>query len=693
MQRDRHAQFPVGEAHLGECAAHALDGAAQALERPFGHPYSGAGLQGAALHGHAALALGAAQALQVAVTSVSLASMFTRPGFLNASNGRLNTSDTSYASTKLLDLNWIEIKQVKLLGLTTIASIAFYDENQGFISASAVATNNTYVTTIPSIPSNAVYVAFCYKISDAANEILRVAFKPAADALTPQAVADNQMFLDRAFSRQGFHNASSSLFQADSTWRTTPLIDLGYLWVSRINLTGNGNVNSIAFYDEAGAFISGVVGTTGSRVATVPSIPSGAYYFSMTYQLSDVVNCSISVVSTAAVSPWRADGKIAIDVGSKLTNSGYVDTAGLVVITTGWTYSDFIKISPGEKVGLSLYGHPNISNVAFYDANLQFISGLTKTGPASVWTQTATAPAGAVYFRLSSNTTAKTAIYTTSLSAQLLASSSVATPKFTATPFKRPRAMRLTSTNKVVVYGDSRSDERDYPWIPTVLASVTGTATVGAGISGSSIPTQVTDANMAALFARNADVVIWLPAGNQQARLGTVGTFDGTTIGEPIVPQSDISLDFNATTYPYMIQALDHGVRKWLAQYYNIRARAGLTGSETETEKNNKIRAVQKPMLILCSDLPQKRSGDPYISDPANWERKRQAIIEVANRNKVHCVDTMAVMGWDMSLEPSWTSPSDKVTNNGIYTMDGLHFNEHGALAIYQVVCADAGLV
>ena len=42
-----------------------------------------------------------------------------------------------------------------------------------------------------------------------------------------------------------------------------------------------------------------------------------------------------------------------------------------------------------------------------------------------------------------------------------------------------------------------------------------------------------------------------------------------------------------------------------------------------------------------------------------------------------------------MSLEPYWTSPTDKDTNNGIYTMDGLHPNKYGYRRIAEIFCKD----
>jgi hypothetical protein len=140
------------------------------------------------------------------------------------------------------------------------------------------------------------------------------------------------------------------------------------------------------------------------------------------------------------------------------------------------------------------------------------------------------------------------------------------------------------------------------------------------------------------------------------------------------------------------VQNVDLAVQKIIAQYKDIRTRAALTGSETEAQKNDKIRAVVKPILVLVTDLPQQRSADATFGLAANWERKRQAIIEVAAYRKVRCVDFQARWPIDMTIEPSWTNPTDKVTNNGVWFMDGLHPNEFLFDELACMVGGDLGL-
>ena len=60
--------------------------------------------------------------------------------------------------------------------------------------------------------------------------------------------------------------------------------------------------------------------------------------------------------------------------------------------------------------------------------------------------------------------------------------------------------------------------------------------------------------------------------------------------GQTIVSETNINLDYSGTKF---IQAISHIIRKLDAYYYNFRSRASLTGSETETEKDNKIEAVK----------------------------------------------------------------------------------------------------
>ena len=91
--------------------------------------------------------------------------------------------------------------------------------------------------------------------------------------------------------------------------------------------------------------------------------------------------------------------------------------------------------------------------------------------------------------------------------------------------------------------------------------------------------------------------------------------------GESIVSETNINLDYSGTKF---IQAISHIIRKLDAYYYNFRSRASLTGSETETEKDNKIESVKKPLIFICTDIPQKRnnSSDDRISTPVEINNK-----------------------------------------------------------------------
>lgn len=60
-------------------------------------------------------------------------------------------------------------------------------------------------------------------------------------------------------------------------------------------------------------------------------------------------------------------------------------------------------------------------------------------------------------------------------------------------------------------------------------------------------------------------------------------------------------------------------MRRILGSYANVRVNAALTGAETEAEKTAKIDAVKKPVLIPCTDLPQKRSSGSSRSLAASW--------------------------------------------------------------------------
>lgn len=241
--------------------------------------------------------------------------------------------------------------------------------------------------------------------------------------------------------------------------------------------------------------------------------------------------------------------------------------------------------------------------------------------------------------------------------------------------------LALPSTAKILLYGDSISST-DYTFYKDWMIYYSGLSDVyNGGFSGRTAAYIASDAALARIFNYDPDVIIFQTGGNDVGDV--VGTF-GAVPSETTVSETDISVDYNGT---YFIQAVSHIIRKVKAHYYNIVTRAALTGTETASEKIAKINAVKKPYIAFMTPTPQKRNGgDLTWSSEANWIRKRNAIVECCNKYNVHCIDIYSLWGVDMSLEPEWTSPTDQINQNGIYTMDGLHPSQAGYQRISELI-------
>ena len=240
----------------------------------------------------------------------------------------------------------------------------------------------------------------------------------------------------------------------------------------------------------------------------------------------------------------------------------------------------------------------------------------------------------------------------------------------------------IFKNKKLLLYGDSRVST-DYPFTKTILEGrLSLSECYNGGFSGYTTAQLATNACLNRIFNYNADFICILLGGNDNGQSGSIGTFSTSSelysLGEAIVSETNINLDYSGTKF---IQAISHIIRKLDAYYYNFRSRASLTGSETETEKDNKIEAVKKPLIFICTDIPQKRnnSSDEF-SKQINWERKRLAIIEACEKYNFPYYDlyTEVIKNIKFSLEPYWVSPTNTSNNKGIYTMDGLHLNKYG---------------
>src|SRR3546814_18272575 len=104
----------------------------------------------------------------------------------------------------------------------------------------------------------------------------------------------------------------------------------------------------------------------------------------------------------------------------------------------------------------------------------------------------------------------------------------------------------------------------------------------------------------------------------------------GAIPGEPVVSETDIDADYAGTKF---IQAVSHIIRKLVADYDNVRERADLSGSETESEKQAKIDTVITPTNAIATTMPAKRtSTSNAFPNLANWKRTRDALVMFFNR-------------------------------------------------------------
>ena len=253
---------------------------------------------------------------------------------------------------------------------------------------------------------------------------------------------------------------------------------------------------------------------------------------------------------------------------------------------------------------------------------------------------------------------------------------------------KKVVSLKVSNDAKIILYGDSISST-DYTGYKQAMIKYSGLNNVyNAGFSGYTISALAKDSQLQRIFDYNPDIIIVQCGGNDDGI--TVGTFDKNNKSQDLVSETDISKDYSGS---YFIQALDHIIRKIKNKYYNLVERANLSGSETSSEKIQKIDAVKQVYIAAITPLPQKRyNGDSAWSQEKNWKNKRNAVIEVCNKNNIHCIDVYKNWGVDMSKEPFWTSPTDKINQNGIYTMDGLHPSNAGYKKIVELITGEINI-
>lgn len=214
---------------------------------------------------------------------------------------------------------------------------------------------------------------------------------------------------------------------------------------------------------------------------------------------------------------------------------------------------------------------------------------------------------------------------------------------------------------RILLYGDSISSDF-YPWYRDELKSLSNAEDIYlAGYAGYTTGMLARDEQLQRIFDYNPDIIICLVGGNDNGQKNTVGSFGATD--EPLVESLKADTNFSGGCF---IQSVSHMVNR-IADHYAY--------------------AENKPFIVLCTTLPQKR-GNAFnqFSRPENWQRKRDAIVEVCDKYDIKCIDLYNLCNWDFSEEPYWDYPRDITDNRGIFTLDGLHPNEDGYKDMARVI-------
>jgi lysophospholipase L1-like esterase len=369
------------------------------------------------------------------------------------------------------------------------------------------------------------------------------------------------------------------------------------------------------------------------------------------------------------------------------TISGYIGTDGTIADTvdSNWVMTDYVSLDvySGSSFTVNLMGHTAIGSVTFYDASKVFIETHSATSNNGLLSGNITIPQNASFFKLSYGSLVNT-------TNNGYVNSATATKNGVLNVVQTLSETSKWRNKNVILIGDSISST-DYPWYKDLLTEKTGANVNNAGQSGARTQVIASNSYWTRVTAFSPDLAICLVGGNDEGDATSVGTFDVNSpngvLGEPLVTEIDVNTDMDSVSLPKFIQSVAHIIRKYKHDYYNFRANAGLTGTETELEKTTKLDAVKKPKIIFCTTLPQKRNdASNGFSIEQNWIRKANAVRECCEKYDIPCLDLYTLCRWDMSLEPYYVGPTNTTNNTGIYTMDGLHPNKYGYDDITTIV-------
>ena len=235
----------------------------------------------------------------------------------------------------------------------------------------------------------------------------------------------------------------------------------------------------------------------------------------------------------------------------------------------------------------------------------------------------------------------------------------------------------------ILLYGDSITST-DYSWYKDELEQITGATVINNGHSGWSTAQLAQKSALNTAVNLKPDVCFILVGGNDKCSQGTVGTFGtygGLLESETIVNVPDISSDYSGSKYIESVAYITNYLTYHIGGYRHTAYLSGLCNDVgVQLSNENDLDNLPKPIVVLCTSLPQQRTiqGDDEWKNIKNNKRKADACREVSQLLNVPLLDFSTRCGFDLINEDSWVPPTDKVHNKGTYMMDGLHPNKFG---------------
>lgn len=242
---------------------------------------------------------------------------------------------------------------------------------------------------------------------------------------------------------------------------------------------------------------------------------------------------------------------------------------------------------------------------------------------------------------------------------------------------------------RIMLYGDSIFST-DYSWLKESLQTITGADDVyNGGISGASASQLAQASSLARALDYAPDICIVMVGGNDSGTSGTMGTFglSHALSGEQLKDLPNISQSYGGSSFIESVAYIANYLSYHIGGFRRNAYEDGLCENVGATLSSNALDNVSKPLVILCTPLPQQRSDENNaFSQPLNNARKAEAVREVAKMCNIPLLDLSVLCGFSRLNEPFWTSPTNTSQNKGTYTMDGLHPNKYGYERIAKLI-------